>query len=304
VTSLALLLGSACHGTSKGSGSGGTGGTVGVNPPGPIACGTSSVTLTKQVPLSVGSALPDLQVGPAWIAHSSESYVSYLYGAIKVTNVGEVGHCFVQASSVSYRDAAGRALGTESLTYVYGRVKVLSVVSTWTCLDPGESAYFNLIEPLSYFDVASIDVARLDYDDGGKDPLADLEATSYTGTGSSVSVVVSNVGTGSADNASLVVYATSASGEFLFWTFAQFADQSIWGPGEQRTATAYLSYQAPCPNLLVVPYYDAVEVSPSISPGFEHSPTAEGMAADDARAASLLQRRHRIEQAKHALLRR
>jgi hypothetical protein len=199
---------------------------------------------------------------------------------------------------------AGQELSNESFTYVYARVKVLSVVSTWTCLDPGDSAYFNLIEPLSYFDVASIGVEQIEYDDGGTEPLAKLEATGYTttGGGGSVSIVLDNSGTGSAKNASVVVYALDASNEFLTWTFGQFTSKDTWGPGEQRTATASLLYQAPCPNLRVLPYYDAAEVSASLSPDIDLPPTADGASAADALAVSLLRRRHQVERAKLALL--
>jgi hypothetical protein len=294
-TGLVLVLGTACDGTSKGS--------IGATSSGANACGTSSAVLTKQVPLSLGSVPPDLAVGPAWIAHKSESYVSYLYGAIKVTNTGNVGHCFIEAASISYRDGADQELAKDS-SYVYGRVKVLSVVSTWTCLDPGDSAYFSLIEKLSYFDVASIHVGNVYYSEGGKQPLADLEATDYTVTGSSVSIVVNNGGTGSAKNAGLVVYGLSASGEFEDWTFGSFPSSGLWGPGEKRTARASLLYDAPCPKLLLVPYYEAAEASSSLSRDNDPLPTAEGTSAADALAVSLTRQRHQAERAKLVLLRR
>jgi hypothetical protein len=261
------------------------------------------VTLTKRVPLTVGSVPPDLQVGPAWISHSSEGYVSYLYGAIKATNVGTVGHCFVEANMVSYRDSAGQEVGDNSFTYVYGRVKDLSVVSTWTCLDPGESGYFHIIEALSYFDVASIYVKSFQYENGGKAPLANLETVSYSGTGSTLSIVVNNSGTGSAKNASLAVYALSASGEYEHWTFGDFTSRDLWGPHETRTASAWLSYDAPCPKLLVVPYYDAAELSSSLSPDKKLLATAESTSDGDAMAVSLVRQHDQIEKAKLALLR-
>ncbi len=318
VTCLVLTLGAACNGTGKGGSNGflapgsiggapgpvgGAPGPVGDTPAGPNACGNQSVSLTKRVQLSVGSVPPDLDVGPAWISHSSEDYVSYLYGAIKATNIGTVGHCFVRANSISYRDQAGQEIENNSFTYVYGRVKALSASSTWTCLDPGESAYFNIIEPLSYFDVTSIYVKSFQYDEGGKPPLADLETTGYTGTGSSLSIVVNNRGTGSAKNASLVVYALGASGDFEHWTFADFANRDLWSPGETRTAKAWLSYDAPCPELLVVPYYEAAEKSSSLSPDKKLLAAAESTTAADALAASLLRRHDQEEDAKLALLR-
>jgi hypothetical protein len=266
-------------------------------------CGTGSATLTKQVPLTVGTAAPDLEVGSAWIGHSSESYTTYLYGAIKVTNKGAVGHCFVKADSISYRDKTGQEVKNNDFSFVYGRVKVLSVVSTATCLDPGESAYFNLIEKLSYFDVDSLNVVALSYEEGGKPPLANLEATGYTKTGSSISIDVNNAGTGSAKSALLSVYALNASGEFEFWSYGTFANREIWGPGEKRTATTALMYEAPCAKLLAVPYFDAAEVSSTLADE-EFLANAHGTEAADALIAARLRQAQEQARAKLALLRR
>lgn len=299
VVCLVSVFGFACGGTSSGSGKeAGVGGVL----PGSNLCGTGQVALTKRVPLTVAAAPSDLEVGPAWIAHSSEGYVSYLYGAIKVTNKGTVGHCFVGTTSISFRNQAGEEMKADTAAFVYGRVKVLSVGSTWTCLDPGDSAYFNLIEKLSYFDVASLHVGAVDYHDAGDPAPADLRVTDYSGSERSISIVVDNVGTGSAKNASLVLYVLDTSGEFQFWTFGRFSDTGLWAPRESRTATASITYDAPCPNQLIVPHFEAADASPLMLDE-EFSMMADDAVAADTRTASHLRQRQQVESTKRALLR-
>jgi hypothetical protein len=328
VTLLVVALGPACggsdskQGTSTGLPTGPSTGTqtgtvtktdyVGATMSGINACGTISATLSRRVPLTLGQVPPDLEVGPAWVSHSSEDYTNYFRGVIKVTNKGITAHCFVKASSISYLGEADQPVGSNSLTYVYGRVQVLtSGVSTQSCLDPGENGYFNIIEKLNYFDVASIHVESFDYDNGGKAPLANLQCTGYTVTGKSLSIPIENVGTGSADDLSLVVYALDAAGEFQHWTFGSFSNRGLWSPGEKRTGTATFGFDGPCPKALALPYFKAVESSPpTLADKQFRSNTqpilsnAQGVLDTDALTAALLHQRDQTEEATQVLLRR
>jgi hypothetical protein len=260
------------------------------------ACGTSTATLTKQVPLTVGQGPSDIAVGPAWLSHSSESYVSFLYGAIKLTNTGTVGRCFVEARAISFRDAAGAEVTNNPISFVYGEVNVLGSVTTGTCLGPGKSAFINLIEPFSYFDVAALHLDWIEYQNAGTAPRAQLEATGYAVTGTQVAIVAANHGTGIANQVSLTAYAMDAENQFLFWGFPTLSNRDQWAPDEVRTATTSFGYQAPCPKLHVVIDFEAGELASTFTT--RASLAARGASDDHTEVEALVQQRQQLELAK------
>jgi hypothetical protein len=71
VACLVGALGPSCGGSGGGAGNDAA---VGVGLPATNVCGKATASLTKQVPLALGTVPADLEVGPAWIAHSSEGY--------------------------------------------------------------------------------------------------------------------------------------------------------------------------------------------------------------------------------------
>jgi len=175
----------------------------------------------------------------------------------------------------------------------------LTSVTTGTCLAPGQSAFFNLIDSLSYLDIASLHLDSIDYQDGGVLPQARLEATSYSATASGTEIVISNQGTGVANAASVVAYALDAANDFLTWDFPTLSSTDAWGPNEQRTASASMLYDAPCPNLRVVVDFDAAEISSSSAATQVALPLPTVVEASvSARAEALLRQRQEIERTK------
>lgn len=295
-----------CAGCSSG-GSSNSGSSEGPDPSsfagdalqGTNVCGSASATLTKKVPITVDQLPSDIEVGRAWIAHSSEDYLSYIYGAFEVTNTGTVGHCFVEAHGLTYLNASGAEVGYEEFNFIYGEVNALTSVTTGTCLGPGKSAYFNLIDPLSYLDIASLHLDSIDYQEGGALPQAKLTATSYSATASGADIVISNQGTGVANGASVVAYALDAANDFLTWDFPTLTSTDAWSPSEQRTASTSMSYDAPCPNLRVVVDFDAAEISSSSTTTQIALPLPTVVEASvSARAEALLRQRQEIERTK------
>jgi len=295
-----------CAGCSSGGGSN-SGSSGGPDPSsfagdalqGTNVCGSASSTLTKKVSITVDQLPSDIEVGRAWIAHSSEDYLSYIYGAFEVTNTGTVGHCFVEAHGLTYLNASGAEVGYEEFNFIYGEVNALTSVTTGTCLGPGKSAYFNLIDPLSYLDIASLHLDSIDYQEGGAVPQAKLTATSYSTTATGAEIVIDNQGTGIANAASVVAYALDSANEFLIWDFPALSSTAPWGPGEQRTASTSMSYDAPCPNLRVVIDFEAAELSSSSAAAQVALPLPSVVETSvSARAEALLRQRQEIERTK------
>jgi hypothetical protein len=263
------------------------------------ACGPDSVTLTKKVPLTIETPPSGFAIGSAWISHSSADYEDYIYGAFELANTGSSTRCFVMVNSISYRDASGSEIYNDALTFAHGRVNVLTSVSTATCLNPGEKTLVNLIEQLSYSEVASIHLDSISSDSGGVDAKAKLVATSYTAHGGSANIVVRNTGTGTAKSVMSTAFALNSSSEYLHWTYATSSDAtSEWGPGEERTLAAPFMYDAPCPGLGVLFDFEAAETPDLSTTSVPIAPRASSAVSIHALAAAQLKQRNAIELAK------
>ena len=124
---------------------------------------------------------------------------------IAVTNQGSSLQCFVEASTLEFRDSAGQILTTDDFTFVSGSVGVDQSLATYTdtCLGSGETGYFFGIEleddvPALYSSVDSIVIATLESDAGFDASTARILPQSYAVTAGGPSVTVHNEGTSAA----------------------------------------------------------------------------------------------------------
>jgi hypothetical protein len=126
-----------------------------------------------------------------------------------------------------------------------------STIFTNTCLRPGESGHFILIDNNDsddlYDNTSSIEVDAISISTSGtnwQDPTADVQEQSggtYTATYSSVPVI--NNGTESAQlNENSVYILTDSSGEPMTWSFFDSASVSILAAGDTATYTSSTNY--------------------------------------------------------------
>jgi hypothetical protein len=211
-----------------------------------------STDLRKEISFSVVDVSSDFSFGTAYATRPYAS-TQYIYGIIPITNnSSSETYCFVRLETINYQDSDGNLLYQEDGSYVYGQVQWNgSTIFTNTCLRPGESGHFILIDNNDsddlYDNTSSIEVDAISISTSGtnwQDPTADVQEQSggtYTATYSSVPVI--NNGTESAQlNENSVYILTDSSGEPMTWSFFDSASVSILAAGDTATYTSSTNY--------------------------------------------------------------
>jgi hypothetical protein len=99
-------------------------------------------TMRRMVPVTVGTALPGLQVGAAYLTRTSPT-TENAYLTIAVSNTGTERPCFIQATPLLYMNGTQPLNDATHSSYVSGSVGDVGFgISTDSCLGPGESGYF------------------------------------------------------------------------------------------------------------------------------------------------------------------
>jgi hypothetical protein len=139
--------------------------------------------MRRMVPVTVGTPLAGLQVGPAYLTRSSTaSETAYL--TVAVSNTGTQRPCFIQAMPLQYLNGAQLLNDATHSSYVSGAVGDVGFgISTDTCLGPGESGYFIDIQldssGTAFFSSTTSIEMSLASDSTGTVPAGRLRPTGY-----------------------------------------------------------------------------------------------------------------------------
>ena len=187
------------------------------------ACGTSTVTgvtlaqnsgivtgvelgqkteevslLQKSIVTSVTTANADFTLGTP-CATRTTSLSTALYWFIPVTNVSSTTKCFIKGNDLTFTDASGTSLASNSYTYVHGGLAE-ATLATNTCLAPSETAWFSGIELTEYEKTTQITLGSITSSESTGASSMSLLPQSYTYTSGSTydNLSVNTKNTGSA----------------------------------------------------------------------------------------------------------
>lgn len=168
---------------------------------------TPNSELQKVIGSSLTGATPTFRLGEAYATRTSADSQTLAW-FVPVTNQSSSLQCFVQATSIEFRDSEGTTLAVDELDYVSGSVGVSQGSGSYTdtCLGGGETGYLFGIEledevPSVYSLVSAVVVATVGGETGFVAPAARLIPQSYTvatADNESFIVGVRNDGTGAA----------------------------------------------------------------------------------------------------------
>lgn len=111
----------------------------------------------RQIPVTETDPADRLTVGGLYILRQPTDSTSVDF-IVSVRNDGDDAVCFIQ-THVTFRDAGGSSLGSES-TYVHGSISYSgSVGNIDSCLQPEETGYASFFAAIPFDDIAGADVA-------------------------------------------------------------------------------------------------------------------------------------------------
>ena len=171
----------------------------------PLGTGTAPVSqLRKEIAVNLANT-GTFKVGKGYATRDAAD-TETLYWFVSVTNESKTLQCFIEATSVQFKNSAGQTLVADDAAFVSGSVAVYqgTDIYTDTCLAGGQTGYLFGIElesevPSIYTSVSSVVVSTLAGDTGFSVPAAKIIPQSYTVSKNSpqeLAVSIKNAGTG------------------------------------------------------------------------------------------------------------
>jgi hypothetical protein len=288
----------------------GSGGVDSGNGPGPDI--TTDNSIKKTISYSILQSDPLISCGSLTAARSSVSS-NYVYWMLPVTNNGPTPISFVEFDAINFRNYANSTLSNDQGEFVTGSVmkRTMDGAFTNTCLHSGETGYVFGIQSDNgnnlYSLIVSATIAAVSYSTADlENPKADVSGSSFSISGSIVTLTVMNSGLATAQfdtDVPAIALMCDADNAPLIWTILETTTSLLAPNASCQLSDGSFTYPGRVSNLLPFPNYE--DIGSVITHGNAKKQAfnveRKAFASEEAYLVALIAHRNTIETAKKSL---
>ena len=228
--------------------------------------------LRKELALNLVATNADFSLGKAYaVAESLGSKDEALYWVIPVKNISKQFHCFINLSTIRYKDAKGALLAEDRATFVVGSVGEEDGFFQDNCLKPDEQGYFVGTDTNAVHNkVSSLEVESVATDTFGLLPAEtkvipqSYEVEAAGGKSQIITVAVKNEGPDTVDlSGGATTILLDEDGAPLYWETSSEAEEQegALAVGETGQLSTELEYEGRSAALYVSVLFGAATSS-------------------------------------------